>query len=375
MTPPVRVLLSTDTAGGVWDFTVTLAEGLVADGHHVLLAVIGAPSEAQIARLPEELTLECRNDPLEWHPASWQELGRTAAWLARVARVWKADVVHLGQMTYPALAHFPAPVVVTVHSDVCSWFSEVRGAPPPTEWHEYVRLVQRGLRTADAVTAPSSYQGRLVHRHFGIHAEVIHNAAPAPGDSLITPDAPLLLTAGRAWDAAKGIAVLDEALLRLGDDRPAAHLLGETAGPGGASYSPRALRAEGHLPREETDRWMARATIYAAPAFYEPFGLAPLEAGLRGCALLLSDIGSFRELWDGCARFVPRGDAGALATAIQELAGDPDVVARLGAAARDRATERFTPERFIASYRRAYRALLEGATPVPEPAPARGLLN
>jgi glycosyltransferase involved in cell wall biosynthesis len=47
-----------------------------------------------------------------------------------------------------------------------------------------------------------------------------------------------------------------------------------------------------------------RAEIYASPALYEPFGLAVLEAALSGCALVLSDIPTFRELWQGCAVFV-----------------------------------------------------------------------
>ena len=62
------------------------------------------------------------------------------------------------------------------------------------------------------------------------------------------------------------------------------------------------------MPRGEVDDWFSRATVYAAPSLYEPFGLAPLQAALHGCALVLSDIGSFRELWDGCAEFVPPGD-------------------------------------------------------------------
>ena len=39
-------------------------------------------------------------------------------------------------------------------------------------------------------------------------------------------------------------------------------------------------------------------------ALYEPFGLAVLEAAQAGCALVLSDIPTFRELWDGAALFV-----------------------------------------------------------------------
>ncbi len=48
----------------------------------------------------------------------------------------------------------------------------------------------------------------------------------------------------------------------------------------------------------------AAATVFASMARYEPFGLAVLEAAQAGMRLVLSDIPTFRELWDGAAIFV-----------------------------------------------------------------------
>ena len=50
---------------------------------------------------------------------------------------------------------------------------------------------------------------------------------------------------------------------------------------------------------------MGRAAIYALPARYEPFGLSILEAALSGCALVIGDIPSLREIWADAALFVP----------------------------------------------------------------------
>jgi glycosyltransferase involved in cell wall biosynthesis len=55
------------------------------------------------------------------------------------------------------------------------------------------------------------------------------------------------------------------------------------------------------------------------------------------CALVLSDIPTFRELWDGAAIFVSPDDAAALALAIDWLADNPDHAAHWGARAADRA--------------------------------------
>jgi glycosyltransferase involved in cell wall biosynthesis len=87
------------------------------------------------------------------------------------------------------------------------------------------------------------------------------------------------------------------------------------AGPGTlANY-----RALGFLSREEIAHWLSVASIYCAPARYEPFGLSILEAALSGCALVLGDIPSLREIWEGAAVFVDPTDAHAITGAIQQL--------------------------------------------------------
>jgi glycogen(starch) synthase len=106
-----------------------------------------------------------------------------------------------------------------------------------------------------------------------------------------------------------------------------------------------------------------------APSRYEPFGLAPLEAALHGCALVLSDIGTFRELWDGCAEFFPSGDARALAQAIRRLSGDAQRRERLARAARTRALRRYTAGRMAAEYIELYHEMKR--TWVPRPATAQ----
>ena len=60
--------------------------------------------------------------------------------------------------------------------------------------------------------------------------------------------------------------------------------------------------------------WLRRATIFALPARYEPFGLSALEAGLAGCALVLGDI-PMREVWHDAAMFVPPEQPAALENA------------------------------------------------------------
>jgi glycosyltransferase involved in cell wall biosynthesis len=93
----------------------------------------------------------------------------------------------------------------------------------------------------------------------------------------------------------------------------------------------------GRLGPGELARHMGEAAVFVSPARYEPFGLAVLEAALSGCALVLGDIATFRELWDGAAEFVEPDDADAIAAALERLLDDPAAAASAGAAARRRA--------------------------------------
>jgi glycosyltransferase involved in cell wall biosynthesis len=82
---------------------------------------------------------------------------------------------------------------------------------------------------------------------------------------------------------------------------------------------------------------LARAAIFVSTALYEPFGLAVLEAARSGCALVLSDIPNFRELWDGAAVFADAQSPSAIAGAVEDLASDPQKRLAMAAAAQKRA--------------------------------------
>jgi glycosyltransferase involved in cell wall biosynthesis len=97
--------------------------------------------------------------------------------------------------------------------------------------------------------------------------------------------------------------------------------------------------------------------VFVSTALYEPFGLAVLEAAAAGCALILSDIPSFRELWGDVAIFVDPHDEEAFSNAISRLIGDTLQRSLMGRAAQERAA-RYTPEAMAAQMAAIYRGLL-----------------
>jgi glycogen synthase len=102
---------------------------------------------------------------------------------------------------------------------------------------------------------------------------------------------------------------------------------------------------------------MQRAAIYALPARYEPFGLSALEAAQCGCALVLGDIPSLREIWGNAAIFVAPDDSAALEAAIGLLIRDEALRMNMARRAQARA-RRYTPSAMALRYRNAYLDLI-----------------
>jgi glycosyltransferase involved in cell wall biosynthesis len=76
------------------------------------------------------------------------------------------------------------------------------------------------------------------------------------------------------------------------------------------------------------------SSIYLATSIYEPFGLAPLEAALCGCAILANDIPSLREVWGDAALYF--NSAATLTKLLAQLQASPKILL----AARQRAGRR-----------------------------------
>jgi len=99
----------------------------------------------------------------------------------------------------------------------------------------------------------------------------------------------------------------------------------------------------GPLPLEEVRRQYARASIFCLPTRIEPFGIAPLEAMMQKLPVVVTRVGALPDfVQDGVnGRLVPPDDVGALAGALMELLGAPEVCRRFGEAGHALVSERY----------------------------------
>ncbi len=166
------------------------------------------------------------------------------------------------------------------------------------------------------------------------------------------------------WDEGKNFAALDRAASLLDVPVMAA---GPVHAPHGGSVSFQHLKALGTLQEEALRHWLEIAPLFVSTALYEPFGLGVLEAAQAGCALVLSDIPSFRELWSGAALFVPPRDEHAIAGAVSILLSDEGLRERLATRARRRA-QSYSAITMARETAHLHAGLMQSAWPAPKAA-------
>ena len=344
-----RVLMTTDAVGGVWQYTLDLSRALRARGVEVRVAVLGPPPSAAQRNAAEAagLNLVELAGRLEWMDQPWDDVDDAAAELLEFEEYFEPDVIHLNGYALAALP-WRAPAIVVAHSCVCSWWRAVHGERAPASVDTYRERVMRGLAQAMVVVSPSAamLEALAVEYEFAGRARVIPNATTLEPATHVMRE-PLVFTAGRLWDPAKSIA----ALCAAASDLPwPVVVAGDACDPQGRMTAVTGgVRHLGVLDSVEMREWYARASVYALPARYEPFGLSVLEAARAGCALVLGDIPSLRENWEGAAVFVPPDDRQALAAAISRVCRDEVGRQRLVNAARARAAT-FTIARMVTAY-------------------------
>jgi glycosyltransferase involved in cell wall biosynthesis len=355
LSAPMKILMTTDAVGGVWTCSTGLASTLAAAGMEVYLVTLGPPPRREKRAMLRDgrVRLIESNLALEWQDAGGDDLPNARRFLEDIEDAIQPDVVHLNSFR-EANFDWQAPVVVVAHSCVNSWAlaCDNSGWLSEPKWRHYTRAVAAGLDRAQVWVSPSRTFHDVICDLYrpSSPGTVIWNGMPAAA-SPPNSKRRLILAAGRWWDAAKNISSLTRASKGL--DWPVF-----VAGP--RSDLPGNDRGEltfiGDLSHSALRSRMQRAAIFVSPALYEPFGLSVLEAASAGCALVLSDIPTFRELWSGAALFVDPADHCGLHRALAALCADERERARLQLAARER-SESYSLTRMADAYRALYQRL------------------
>lgn len=361
----MRVLVTTDTVGGVWTYTRELVTGLVRRGAHVTLVSFGhMPDPRQLAWSEGLRNFDFRPTAfrLEWMQDSAADIAESSDYLLNLIRETRPDVLHFNQFCYGAL-EVDLPKIVVAHSDVVSWWAAVNGQEPPDSdcirW--YRDVVQQGLNGATTVLAPSRWMLSQIERYYGPQRDprFIYNGRSPQWFNPHGDKEDLVLTVGRLWDPAKQVSLLAKC-----DCGWPCVIAGETQHPDQAYRTETKrivceglLELKGKQTPEQLRSLFARAAIYAATSRYEPFGLALVEAALSRCAIVANDIPAFRELWGETACYFHADDVDSLRQVITTLRTDRTLWRQQAELAYQRARRHFGADRMVDEYLELYQTL------------------
>lgn len=242
------------------------------------------------------------------------------------------------------------PTVVSVHDVIAFSYPNPEVSPVTravTSW-----LVRRAARAATHVVTVSEDSARAITSTLAIPAEritVVPNgvAAPAPPSDVraelaaldLPTTRPLVLSAGNRMPHKNFPRLLEAVSAIPADERP---LLVVTGSHGEDPLAPlvRSLGLEtdvrllGWVTRAQLEALYAAATLYVCPSLAEGFGLPILDAMVRGCPVVASDIGALREVGGAAAVYVDPRDPTAIAAALRSTLADDARRTELAAAGR-----------------------------------------
>lgn len=362
----MRILLTTDTVGGVWTFSREVTRGLLSCGQSVALVSFGRPpSQPQLSWVAQTkmtyggaFRYVSSEVPLEWMEANKAAYSGGKDLLCRLAEEFNADLVHANQFCFGALP-LGIPKLVTAHSDVKSWASACRpGALDlSSDWfQQYQSLVCAGLEGADLVVAPSRWMLKALRNGFEFdgRTEIVLNGRTIEAPPTELPRYLQAVSVGRLWDEGKGLSVLNEV-----DACMPILLVGENTFAGAGAPDLKSTQYLGSLEEESVLETFRKCSLYLATSIYEPFGLAPLEAALCGCGVLARGIPSLREVWGNAAEFFH--DADELSGLLLRLKNSPDALKGLQSRSLHRALE-LSADRMVTRYLAIYERLLPAVT-------------
>ena len=201
----------------------------------------------------------------------------------------------------------------------------------------FPRLARPILRRAAVVVAGSRGLAADARALGARDVRVVPTGVPIPPEVVAPEEPPHILFVGRLSE--------EKGVLELADAARGLPLV--VAGSG--HLAPRLSGVVGPVPPRELGGFYDRASVVAVPSRREGYGLAAREAMAHGRPVVASAVGGLLEAIDDGVNgvLVPARDVAALRRALEELLGDAERRARLGAAARAYAVEHFSREREV----------------------------
>lgn len=293
-----------------------------------------------------------------------------------------ADVAHLHGIYSPATA----VAGIIAHRTGVPYVQQLHGAATEYHWRRkrwkkapYEALIQRRvIAHAAAVVAMTEKEAEEGLRVFPsarmqiVPPPVVDESAELPGTTLeevATKRESITVGFLGRLSEKKGAPILLSAFSQIAEELPQARLV--VAGPDDEGIGARMRREVDRLGLKERVSFpgmvvgaekaavIASFDLFALPSADESFGIAVVEAMNAGLPVMITEhVAIAEDVRSAGAGLIASRDEAGFASALRRLLRDPAEAARMGAAGRALAVERFSREASTADMERLYRAVI-----------------
>ncbi len=367
------------TTGGSGIVATELGKRLARRGHSVHFITHAVP--VRLRQFEERISfhpVETESYPLFSHQPYALNL---AAKMSEVIERERLDILHVHYALPHAVSAYLAKqivrprevkVITTLHGTDIT----LVGLQP-----SFFSVTKFSIEQSDAVTAVSAWLRDQTVQSFGVRTPIhvirnfVDSARFAPGRderrrlAFARPEEVLLMHASN-FRPVKNTPRVIEVFHAVAEAVPARLLL---VGEGPELPACRDLASEFGLgdritfmgDQEYIEALLPVADIFLLPSDHESFGLVALEAMSCGVTVVATRVGGMSEvITDGETGFLlDPGDVAGMSALTIALARDPERRARVAAAARNEAVQRFDIDAAVDHYLDLYAALLSGTLP------------
>jgi glycogen(starch) synthase len=289
--------------------------------------------------------------------------------IAQLKRAFRPDVVHMNcfgpsfLFHHDTVNHYPAPLLATLHTT-----PQALNSPEAFGRDGLFRKTLKMAGWVSCVSGSVLAEARELAPEIAPCSSVVYNGLEVPGlaPAPLGFEAPRLLCLGRLAEE-KGFDLALKAFALIADRFPNARLVMAGDGP---MRSPlenlaaelglkRSVEFVGWVPPENVPELLNDATVVLMPSHREGLPSVALEAALMRRPVVATRVGGLPEAvaHQQTGLLVDDGNPEAFAGAIRLLLEEPQTARAFGDAARRRAQELFSFQRYVDAYDELYQKL------------------
>jgi glycogen(starch) synthase len=362
----LKLLMTTDVSGEVWDYTHALCKTLSASGAAkiLVLACGGMPSKEQREQLQNSnydiVFLEYSFNWRNGFDIFQQNINKIETIVNNSIQEFSPDLIHWNN-SFCTLKN-DLPQIHAVHEDVLGqiYSQKKHGGISESDYKKYRDIIISSLDMSGVIVATSRFLADEILKKYEINKKIkiIYNGISFESNSEFANE-PFLITKLSAQNSYHNLIFLIKTAQKMPENIKI-FVLGEK--PAGNFKKPKNIEFLSGLSGEELKEFYKKSSIYLALSSWDVYSRTQIEAAYSNCAIVANDVPIFRDLWGDCACIFDRNNVNSLIKNINNLIENSRLLNLTAKNCQAKALSVFNSKRMCYEYANLYRDVAQRIT-------------